>query len=103
MVDNIEDLKQVIAQREPDFEVSKEAFDLCYELHIEQVSGTGVDWSITATNGWMAIFTNFNHSIHRRFMSQKKRDKEDLKHLISELYIIKKTDQKDKFELVLRK
>ena len=50
----------------------------------------------------MAIITLFNHKVHRAFMSQKKKDLADLKHVIFRHYIIKKTDDQNKYELVLR-
>lgn len=102
LIESIEDLKKATSDNEPDFEVSGAAFDLCYEIHMEQVVGSANDWSIAVTHGWMAIITLFNHKIHRAFMSQKKKDLADLKHVIFRHYIIKKTDDQNKYELVLR-
>ncbi|KRN98405.1 hypothetical protein [Companilactobacillus kimchiensis] len=103
LINSMKALQAAISTKENEFEVVDEAFDFCDEIHQAQVSGSGTDWSITATNGWMAIFTNFNHSIHRSFMKQAKRDREDLQHIISKSYIIKKTDVDDKYKLTLRK
>ncbi|ALB28294.1 hypothetical protein [Companilactobacillus heilongjiangensis] len=101
-IDSIEDLKKATSNNESAFEVSGAAYDLCYEIHMQQVVGSANDWSIAVTHGWMAIITLFNHKVHRAFMSQKKKDLADLKHVIFRHYIIKKTDDQNKYELVLR-
>ncbi|MFC6175633.1 hypothetical protein ACFQAV_02230 [Companilactobacillus huachuanensis] len=103
LIDSIEDLKKATSNKENNFKVSGAAFDLCYEIHMEQVVGSANDWSIAVTHGWMAIITLFNHKIHRAFMSQKKKNRADLKHVIFRHYIIKKTDDNNKYELALRK
>lgn len=103
LIDKIEDLQQAVAKKTTKFEVGGAAFEFCSVILRDQTSATGNDWSIVTTNDWMALVTTFNHSIHRRFMSQEKRDREDLSHTINKLYIIRKTDQADKYELKLRK
>ncbi|GEO63705.1 hypothetical protein [Companilactobacillus nantensis] len=102
LIEKIEDLKKVTANKQTEFEVANAAFDFCYQIHMEQVVGSSADWSIAVTHGWMALVTGFNHKIHRAFMSQEKRDLQDLKHVIFTKYIIKKTDDNTKYKLVLR-
>ncbi len=102
-ISNIEDLKKAIDNRESGFEVGQSAFEFCDEIHREQVMGSGAEWSIATTAGWMGLVTGFNHWVHRKFMSEAKKQREDMKHIIIKEYIIKKTDQTDKYELVLRK
>jgi len=103
LIDNISDLTAAVTAKKSDFEVSKEAFEFCDEVRQSQISGSGTDWSIAVTYGWMAIITNFNHSIHRAFMSQEKKDREDLRHIVATKYIVKKTAVDDTYQLVLRK
>lgn len=103
LIESIADLKNATNDEQSQFEVSKEAYDFCDQIRLAQISGSGADWSIAATNGWLALVTGFNHKIHRAFMSQEKRDIEDLKHIIMKKYIIKKTDSEGMYELVLRK
>lgn len=103
LIKNTEDLKRVIASKQTDFEVSEAAFDFCDQIRMEQIVGSGADWSIAVTHGWMALITALNHKIHRAFMSQEKRDLQDLKHVISRQYIIRKLDDKTKYKLILRK
>lgn len=102
-VKNIEDLKSAVLANENEFEVIGVAFDFCDEIRRSQLSASGNDWSIVASGGWMGIFTNFNHKIHRFFMSEEKKNREDLAHNISKNYIIRKTDQNNKYRLLLRK
>lgn len=103
LIENINDLKAAVLTKRDNLEVVNEAFEFCDEVRRSLILGSANDWSIVATNGWMAIFTNFNHSIHRLFMSQSKKDREDIQHVLSKDYIIKKTAMADKYELVLRK
>ena len=103
LIETIENLNSAIQAGKNNLEVGAEAFEFCDEIRREQVLGSGADWSIAATNGWLALITGFNHKIHRSFMSQTKRDREDLKHTIVTKYIIKKTETNDKYVLVLRK
>ena len=103
MIDSMDALKKVVFDKETGFEVTGAAFDFCNEIHLAQVSGSGAEWSIATTGGWLALVTSFNHMIHRLFMSQAKKDREDLKHVISKDYLIKKTTDNNKFELILRK
>jgi len=102
LIENISALTAAVSAKDSDFEVGKEAFDICDEVRQSQISGSGTDWSIAVTYGWMAIITNFNHSIHRAFMSQEKKNREDLRHILATKYIIKKTAAADKYQLVLR-
>lgn len=102
-VDNLGDLKKLVQSKEDGFEVTGLAFEFCDQVHQAQVFGSGSDWSIAATNGWMALVTGFNHKIHRMFMSQDKKEREDLQHLISTQYVIKKTEQVEKYRLILKK
>ncbi|KRK92606.1 hypothetical protein [Companilactobacillus futsaii] len=102
-ISNLEDLKKAIDNRESGFEVERTAFEFCDEIHREQVMGSGAEWSIATTAGWMGLVTSFNHWVHRKFMSEAKKQREDIKHVIIKEYIIKKTDQANKYELVLRK
>ncbi|HIY92142.1 hypothetical protein [Companilactobacillus sp. HBUAS56275] len=101
-VDNLEDLQKNVQSSANNIEVTGKAFEFCDEVHQSQVFGSGSDWSIAATNGWMALVTGFNHKIHRLFMSQDKKQREDLQHLIITKYIIKKTEQTDKYQLILK-
>jgi len=103
LIDNVKDLQKVTTTHQTNFEVSQAAFDFCDEIRRSQILGSGADWSIAVTQGWLAIVTGFNHKIHRAFMSQNKKDLEDLTHVISRQYIIRKTDDKQKYELILRK
>ncbi len=103
LIDNVENLKEAIAKQTANFSVVDGAFDLCDEILKSQTSASAGDWSIAGSSGWMGIFMSFNHSIHRKFMKQEKRDREDLVHTIFQSYIIRKTDQKDKYDLILRK
>ena len=102
-INNLEDLKKAIDDRKNNFIVKQAAFEFCDEIHREQVMGSGAEWSIATTAGWMGLVTGFNHWVHRKFMSEAKKQREDMKHIIIKEYIIKKTDQTDKYELVLRK
>ncbi|CAJ1187443.1 hypothetical protein FD33_GL000082 [Companilactobacillus paralimentarius DSM 13238 = JCM 10415] len=102
-VDNLRDLKKLVQSKGDGFEVTGSAFEFCDQVHQAQVFGSGSDWSIAATNGWMALVTGFNHKIHRLFMSQDKKEREDLQHLISTQYVIKKTEQAEKYQLILKK
>ncbi|WP_119317370.1 hypothetical protein [Companilactobacillus formosensis] len=102
-INNLEDLKKAIDNKENGFEVEQSAFEFCDEIHREQVMGSGAEWSIATTAGWMGLVTGFNHWVHRKFMSETKKQREDMKHIIIKEYIIKKTDQTDNYELVLRK
>lgn len=102
-ISNLEELKIAISTKENNFNVVNEAFDFCDEIHREQVMGSATEWSIAATAGWMGLVTGFNHWVHRKFMSEAKKQREDVKHVIFKEYIIKKTDQVNKYELVLRK
>jgi len=102
LIDNIEDLAKATSAQESKIGVVDKAFELCDEIHRSQTSATGNDWSIAGSSGWMGIFTTFNHAIHRLFMKQAKRDREDLVHVIFTQYIIRKTDQKDRYDLILR-
>lgn len=92
LVDNLEDLQKRIQSKAESFEVTGAAFELCDQVHQAQVLGSGSDWSIVTTNGWLALVTAFNYKIHRLFMSQEKKQREDLRHIISTQYIIKKTE-----------
>lgn len=103
LINNIEDLSKAVVNKQTGFEVSEAAFDFCDQIRMEQIVGSGADWSIAVTHGWLALVTAFNHKIHRTFMSQEKRDLEDLHHLISRQYIIRKMDDTTKYELILRK
>lgn len=103
LIDNVNDLKTAVLNKTDNFEVVKEAFEFCDEVRRSLILGSANDWSIVATNGWMAIFTNFNHNIHRLFMNQDKKDREDIQHVLAKEYIIKKTDVANKYELILRK
>lgn len=102
LINKIEDLKKASFESKPNFEVIGEAFDFCQQVLQAQVSGSGTDWSIAATGGWLALVTGLNHKIHRIFMSKEKKDQEDLRHIIFKDYIIKKTTVNNKYELVLR-
>ena len=103
MIDNIKALSKAILEKKTDFEVTAEAFDFCNKIRKTQISASGNDWSIAATSGWLAIVTVFNHSIHRAFMKQENRDKEDLQHDINKFYIIRKTEQAGIYKMILRK
>lgn len=103
LIEKIEDLQKAVADKKAGFTVTGAAYDLCAVVLRDQTSATGNDWSIVTTNGWMAIVTTFNHSIHRHFMKQEKRDREDLSHAINKNYIIRKTDQTNEYKLKLRK
>ncbi|APU70818.1 hypothetical protein LCR01_01380 [Companilactobacillus crustorum] len=102
IVDNLEGLQKATDTKAKNIKVIKTAFDFCDKIHQAQISGSGVDWSIAATGGWLALVTGFNHKIHRLFMNQEKKSAEDLQHIISKDYIIKKTDKSDEYELILR-
>ncbi|MQS75707.1 hypothetical protein [Companilactobacillus halodurans] len=102
-IDKINDLQTAVLGEQSDFLVKAEAFDFCDQILQSQVTGSGNDWSITATNGWMAIITGFNHKIHRLFMKQERKDNEDLRHQITKKYIIRKTELPEQYKLILRK
>lgn len=102
-INSISSLAEQVSAKKSDFEVAQDAFELCDEVREGQISGSGTDWSIAVTYGWLAIITNFNHKIHRLFMSQESKDREDLRHLIATEYIVKTTDAVNIYKLVLKK
>ncbi|APX71131.1 hypothetical protein M5C72_10195 [Companilactobacillus allii] len=95
-------LYEALFAGENNIEVVGDAYEICNSVLQSQISATGNDWSITGSGGWLAIFSGFNQSIKRLFMSSSSKQLENLKRIIINKYVIRRTKKENTYLLELK-